>query len=71
MVKESIGNSIGKVANWLLMRSRCLTQGACSSTVTTWRGGMGWRWERGSGGRDMCILRADLHCCMAEVNTIF
>ena len=33
VVKESIGNSIGKVADWFLMRSGCLTQGAHSSAL--------------------------------------
>ena len=33
------------------------------------RGGMGCGHEAQEGG-DICMIMADLHCCMAETNTI-
>ena len=39
--------------------------------MTTWRGGMGGRWEGASRAGDVYIPLADSCGCMAEINTIF
>ena len=36
-------------------------------SLMTQRARMGW--EAGSRGRDVCVLRADPHCCTADANT--
>ena len=71
VVKESIGNSIGKVADWLLMRSCCLHRELTAVLYDNLE-----RWDGVGGGKEVqegghvYILRAGLHCCMAEANTI-
>ena len=37
-------------------------------SVMTWRGGVG-EGRVAQKGRDVCVLRGDLHCCTEETNT--
>jgi len=45
-----------------------MTQGAQTQCpVTTWRGGMGRGGREVQEGGDICILKGDSHCGMAEI----
>ena len=44
--------------------------GTQPGALTPWRSGMGWGVGEDQEGGVMCVLAADLHCCVAEVNTI-
>lgn len=57
VVKESIGNSIGKVADWFLTRSGCLTQELTAVLYDTLEGGMGWEVGKRFKRRHICILK--------------
>ena len=46
----------------------CSAGSPVSCSVMTWKDGMGVSEEAGDDG-DVCIIMADLHCCMAEINT--
>ena len=38
-------------------------------SVMTWKAGLGGG-EGGEGAGDVCIIMADMHCCVAETNTM-
>ena len=51
------------------MRSCCVAQGAVWRSEMTRKDGMGEEREASEGG-DVCVIMADLHCYVAETNTI-
>ena len=62
--ESSVNIDVLSVVRWTAGENAA--QGAQSGALW-WPGGMGWVEEMEAGkGWDVCIIMADLHCCMAE-----
>ena len=58
------GEGLGRRGVCRRMRRRC---GGCSGRWTSWRGGWGWTWCRGSARRTACWIRRSIPMCVSGV----